>query len=154
MKIADVVQIIKKAPCAQLGTFGEDGFPEIRALLNLADEKKYPKLAGKAVRLDGETVTLYFTTNTSSRKVAQLRSQPKSCVYFCIPGRFKGACLTGTAEEVLDESVKKEFWHAQWLMYYHKGSSDPDYTLLKFTSERIRCWSSLARHTFGIPGGK
>ena len=106
------------------------------------------------MRLDGGTVTLYFTTNTSSRKVAQLRVQQKSCVYFCIPGRFKGVCLTGTAEEVTDQAVKNEFWHAKWLMYYHKGPSDPDYTLLKFTSSRIRCWSGFSLHDFGGEGGK
>lgn len=149
MKISDVLKIITKAPCAQLGTHGENGFPEIRALLNLANEKQYPKLAGKAARLEGETFTLYFTTNTSSRKVAQIRAQKKACVYFCIPARFKGACLTGTIEEVSDEKIKNEFWHAKWLMYYHKGPSDPDYALLKFTSKHVHCWSGLALHDFG-----
>ena len=74
MNIKDAVKIIQASECAQIATFGKDeteGFPEIRALLNLANPKQYPKLKDKAVKVDGETVTIYFTTNTSSRKSAR-----------------------------------------------------------------------------------
>ena len=40
MNIKDVVKIIQTAECAQIATFGKDeteGFPEIRALLNLEE---------------------------------------------------------------------------------------------------------------------
>ena len=45
MNIKDVVKIIQGSECAQIATFGKDeteGFPEIRALLNLANPKKFP----------------------------------------------------------------------------------------------------------------
>ena len=109
MNIKDVVKVIQASECAQIATFGKDeteGFPEIRALLNLANPKKYPKLKGKAI---------------------------------------------GTMEEVLDMDVKKDFWHKTWLMYYHKGPADPDYTLMKFTSKYMHCWGNLGIHNFGQP---
>ena len=136
MNIKDVVKVIQASECAQIATFGKDeteGFPEIRALLNLANPKQYPKLKGKAISVDGETITIYFTTNTSSRKIKQIRAN------------------IGTMEEVLDMDVKKDFWHKTWLMYYHKGPADPDYTLMKFTSKYMHCWGNLGIHNFGQP---
>ena len=55
MIIKDAVKIIETAECAQIATFGKDeteGFPEIRALLNLANPKKYPKLKDKAISVE------------------------------------------------------------------------------------------------------
>lgn len=149
MNIKDVVSLIQKSKAAMLATVNHSGYPEIRALLNLADEKKYPVLKDKALVLDGEKLSLYFTTNTSSRKIEQLRFNPKVSLYYCIPEKFLGACLTGTIEEVTDEAVKKDFWQTGWRIYYHKGSADPDYTLLKFTSEHIHCWGEFSIHDFG-----
>lgn len=154
MKIKDVVKVIQSADSAQLATFGKDeteGFPEIRALLNLANPKKYPKLKDKAILVDGEKLTIYFTTNTSSRKVSQIRANHNVCLYFCLPTKFKGISATGVIEEVTDMNVKEEFWHKTWLMYYHKGVRDPDYTLLKFTSNYLHCWGNLGIHNFGNP---
>ncbi|AEE16585.1 pyridoxamine 5'-phosphate oxidase family protein [Treponema brennaborense] len=148
MDIRDVVTIMKTSKAAVLSTVNESGYPESRALLNLANAKKYPKLADKAIRLTENTVTLYFTTNTSSRKITQLRANPKASLYFCIPDKFLGAGAVGEIEEITDETVKKEFWQTGWRIYYPKGYTDPDYTLLKFTSKKIRCWGGFAKHEF------
>ena len=88
MIIKDAVKIIETAECAQIATFGKDeteGFPEIRALLNLANPKKYPKLKDKAILVDGESLTIYFTTNTSSRKIRQIRENKNVCLYYVLP---------------------------------------------------------------------
>ena len=154
MNIKDAVKIIQSSECAQIATFGKDeteGFPEIRALLNLANPKKYPKLKNKAISVDGETLTIYFTTNTSSRKVRQLRANNKACLYFVLPKKFKGVSAIGTIEEVTDQSVKEDFWQSGWYIYYHKGAKDPDYTLLKFTTKYLHCWGGGKIHNFGQP---
>ncbi|MCR5064059.1 MAG: pyridoxamine 5'-phosphate oxidase family protein [Treponema sp.] len=154
MKIKDVVNVIQTAECAQIATFGKDeteGFPEIRALLNLANPKQYPKLKDKAVTVDGDTVTIYFSTNTSSRKVSQIRANNKVCLYFVLPKKFKGVSAIGTIEEVTDQTVKEDFWQTGWYIYYHKGPTDPDYTLLKFTSKYMHCWGNASIHNFGEP---
>ena len=80
MNIKDVVKVIQASECAQIATFGKDeteGFPEIRALLNLANPKKYPKLKGKAISVDGETVTILRQTlprEKSSKSAPTTRS--------------------------------------------------------------------------------
>ena len=154
MNIKDAVKIIQSSECAQIATFGKDeteGFPEIRALLNLANPKKYPRLKNKAIFVDGETLTIYFTTNTSSRKVRQLRANNKACLYFVLPKKFKGVSAIGTIEEVTDQYVKEDFWQTGWYIYYHKGAKDPDYTLLKFTTKFLHCWGGGKVHDFGEP---
>mgnify|MGYP000931455387 CR=1 FL=1 len=148
MKIEDVVDIIEKSDGAVFSTIGEKGFPESRALLNLANRKQYPKLVGKALAAEGNRITLYFTTNTSSRKVTQLRANPKTSLYFCIPGKFLGVGLSGVMTEITDKKIKDDFWLPGWLIYYHEGPSDPDYALIKFVSEDIRSWYHSAEHTF------
>lgn len=154
MNINDAVKIIQSSECAQIATFGKDeteGFPEIRALLNLANPKKYPKLKGKAISVDGETLTIYFTTNTSSRKIRQIRENKNVCLYFVLPKQFKGVSAIGTIEEVTDQTFKEDFWQTGWYIYYHKGAKDPDYTLLKFTSKYLHCWGGGKIHEFGEP---
>ena len=154
MNIKDVVNVIQKAECAQIATFGKDeteGFPEIRALLNLANPKKYPKLKGKAISVDGETLTIYLSTNTSSRKIRQIRANNNVCLYFTLPKQFKGVSALGTIEEVNDQTVKEDFWQFGWKIYYHKGPTDPDYTILKFTSKYLHCWGNGRVHNFGQP---
>ena len=154
MNIKDVVNVIQKAECAQIATFGKEeteGFPEIRALLNLANPKKYPKLKDKAISVDGETLTIYLTTNTSSRKIRQIRANNNVCLYFTLPKHFKGVSAIGTIEEVTDQAVKEDFWQFGWKIYYHKGPTDPDYTILKFTTKYLHCWGNGRVHNFGQP---
>ena len=144
-----VISIIEKSDAAYLATIDKEGRPEIRALLNLCNPKMYPKLAGKTLVQDGEKLTMYFTTNTSSKKVERIRNNHNAALYFCEPKKFKGICATGTIEEVTDQEFKESLWQTGWLIYYHKGKTDPDYTVLKFTSTKIEGWYDLNRHAFG-----
>ena len=70
----DVISIIKKSEAAYLATVDKEGKPEIRALLNLCNPKKFKKLEGKTLFVDGEQLTMYFTTNTSSNLRVKLSS--------------------------------------------------------------------------------
>lgn len=143
------ISIIKKSKAAYLATIDADGKPEIRALLNLTNPKKYKNLEGKALIQDGETVTMYFTTNTSSKKVQRIRNNANVALYFCEPASFEGICASGMMEEVTDTTIKESFWQKGWTMYYPEGKTDPDYTLLKFTSTKLEGWYDLSPHIFG-----
>jgi len=144
-----VISIIEKSDAAYLATVDKDGKPEIRALLNLCNPKKYKNLAGKTLIQNGEDLTLYFTTNTSSKKVERIRNNHNAALYFCEPNLFRGVCLSGIIEEVTDQKFKEDLWQTGWTMYYHEGKTDPDYTVLKFTSSKIEGWYDLDKHYFG-----
>ena len=92
---------------------------------------------------------MYFTTNTSSKKVQRIRNNHNAALYFCEPEKFKGICANGTIEEVTDQAIKEDLWQPGWFIYYHKGKTDPDYTVLKFTSTKIEGWYNANPHYFG-----
>ena len=131
----DVISIIERSEAAYFASVDEEGRPEIRALLNLCNPKKYKSLIGKALVQNGEKLELYFTTNTSSKKVARIRNNPNVALYFCEPEKLRGICVSG------------------WRIYYHLGKTDPDYTVLKVTSTKIEGWYNLGKHIFGEADG-
>ena len=68
INMKNVIEIIKRSEAAYLATINSEGIPEIRALLNLTNPKKYSGLDGKALIQDEKKLIMYFTTNTSSKK--------------------------------------------------------------------------------------
>jgi general stress protein 26 len=119
-----------------IGSVDKDGFPNMKAML--APRKR-----------EGLKV-FYFTTNTSSQRVAQYRVNNKACVYFYDNRFFKGIQLVGTMEVVSDSAVKKTIWQAGDTMYYPQGVTDPDYCVLKFTATKGRYYSNFKSENFKI----
>jgi len=102
------------------------GFPNTKAML--------PPRKREGVK------TFWFTTNTSSLRVAQYRANPNACVYFFDPKLFRGAMLKGTMEVLEDAKTKQMIWRDGDTFYYSKGVTDPDYCVLKFTARNARFW--------------
>lgn len=144
-----VISIIENSKAAYFASIDENGKPEIRALLNLCNPKKYKSLIGKSLIQNGENLELYFTTNTSSNKVARIRNNPNVAIYFAEPEKFCGICVSGKAEEVTDKELKESFWQRGWRLYYPLGKADPDYSILKITSSKIEGWYDFGKHVFG-----
>lgn len=80
--------------------------------------------------------------------VAQLRQNNNCSVYFNLPEKISGVNLVGITEEITDIEIKKHFWHFGWTIYYPKGITDPDFTLLKFTSSHIKSWANANMFEF------
>ena len=120
-----VWELIAACKTAFIGSVDEAGFPNQKAML--APRKR-------------EGNALYFTTNTSSMRVAQYRANDRASTYFYQRGRFsyRGVMLLGRMEVLTDESVKREIWRTGDTMYYPGGVTDPDYCVLRFTAEKCR----------------
>lgn len=144
----NVISIIENSKAVYMASVDGEGRPEIRALLNLCNPQKYNDLAGRALVVDGTHLDLYFTTNTSSKKIERIRNNPNVSLYFCEPDAFKGICVQGTADEVTDQAVKESFWQEEWDMYYPLGKTDPDYTIIHISSMKIDGWYGFEKHTF------
>jgi general stress protein 26 len=93
---------------------------------------------------------IWFSTNTSSMRVAQYRENPKASVYFCDRRFFRGAMLIGTMEVLEDAAIKEEIWERGDTMYYPKGVTDPDYCVLKFTAQSGRYYSNFKSEDFAV----
>lgn len=119
--------IIDEEKIAYISSMDGEGFPCTRAML--APRKRV------GIR------EIFFTTNTSSRKVKEFRANPKGCLYFCDSAFFKGVMLKGAVEVMTDSATKEEIWRDGDTKYYSKGVTDPDYCVLKFTAVGGRYYS-------------
>jgi general stress protein 26 len=85
--------LIDKQKIAFIGSVDAEDFPNMKAMLT-------PR------KREGIKV-FYFTTNTSSKRVAQYRENPKACIYFCDQRFFRGVMFKGHME-VLEGTISKE----------------------------------------------
>lgn len=123
-------KFVKSRKIAFISSIDKDGFPVMRAML------RPRKIKGN---------TIWFSTNTSSNKVAELTNNPKSCVYFYHKGLFKytGILLRGTVEIMTDQGTKNMIWKRGDTIFYKGGVTDPDYCVLKFTIQSGRAYCDL-----------
>lgn len=128
--------LIDKQSVSFISSIGSDGFPNTKAML--------PPRKREGIR------TFYFTTNTSSMRVAQFRENPKACVYFCDKRFFRGVMLKGAIEVLTDDASKAMIWRDGDTMYYPKGVGDPDYCVLKFTAQTGRYYSNFKSVDFAV----
>lgn len=128
--------LIDKQKTAFLSSVDDAGFPNTKAMLAPRERE--------GIRV------FYFTTNTSSRRVAQFRGNPKACIYFADTRFFRGVMLTGTVEVLTDAEAKERIWREGDDMYYPGGVTDPDYCVLKFTAAAGRYYSNFKSEDFAI----
>jgi general stress protein 26 len=58
--------------------------------------------------------------------------------------------LKGTMEVLRDQESREMIWRFGDKMYYPKGVDDPDYCVLKFTSQDGRYYSNFKSENFMI----
>lgn len=58
--------------------------------------------------------------------------------------------LTGTMEVLQDAKSKEMIWREGDEIYYSLGVNDPDYSVLRFTSQRGRYYSNFKSENFEI----
>ncbi len=129
------LELAERAETAMLGTNGDDGYPNIKAMLKMAS--------------DGLKV-FWFSTNTSSKRVAQLTRDGKACIYLVDTQTFEGLMLVGEVEVLTDAESRQHVWREGFERYYPKGVNDPDYTVLRFTSRWGNYYHGLQNVTFQV----
>jgi general stress protein 26 len=133
--LAESHVLVERSPIGVLGSVDSDGFPNIKAMLNLEHEGFY---------------TIWFSTNTSSKRVAQLRQNPKACVYYVDQEQYKELMLVGTVEVLLDPGYRHWLWGSGCEEYYPLGVDDPDYLVLRFTTMWGNFYLALDNFTFKV----
>lgn len=121
--------LMEVAEVAIVTTMDGDGYPQTRAMFNLRNIATFPSLSPLFAN-HRDDFTAYFTTNSSSSKVAQIRINPAVSVYYCCPAQWRGLMLGGRMAIVTDSGVKNALWQQGWEMYYPGGADDPDHTVL------------------------
>ncbi len=133
--------LIDRAKFVYLSSLDEKGGPETRVLFNLRKVRAKALASGPAAIGDG--FANYLGTNTSSRKVAQLRKDGRVCLYYSDNAKFEGCSVRGRLVEVDDRAVKESIYAKSWDMYYPGGMDGGDFSLFKFEPETVRYYHGL-----------
>jgi len=125
-----------------LAALESDGYPRIRAMLNLRNRSQYPNHVHLYDGHDDDFM-VYISTNTSSRKRKDIESNPRIGLYYCRPAEFLGMSLVGDVEIVEDAKLKEAVWADGWERYFPTTgrADDPDYTLLRLYPSSARGWT-------------
>jgi general stress protein 26 len=132
--IKEGLSIMAKSGKTIIASVDDGGFPNLKAMLMPREN-------------DG-LKTFYFTTNTSSMRVKQYLKNPKASIYFSDDRFFRGIMLKGNMEVLQDQPTKDRIWRAGDEMYYSKGVTDPDYCVLRFTSDDCRMYENFKSYDF------
>lgn len=128
--------LIDKQNVSFIASISEEGFPNMKAML--------PPRKRIGIK------EFWFTTNTSSMRVAQYRKNPNASIYFYDKRFFRGVMLIGTMEVLEDDDSKQMIWQEGDTKYYAKGVTDPDYCVLKFTAQSGRYYANFKSETFFV----
>ncbi len=136
---------------AYLTTMGEDGYPRTRAILNLRNPSLYPKQSGLFAG-HRKDYLVHVSTNTASAKIRQVERNPRGCVYYCHPTRWRGVALIGDLEVTRDPELRRALWNDGWEIYYPKGVDDPEYSIVTLRPRKVEGWTGEGRVAFTVGG--
>jgi general stress protein 26 len=128
--------MIDKVGVSIISSVDRNGFPNTKAML--------PPRKREGIK------HFFFTTNRSSMRVTHYIDNPKACIYFFDRRFFRAVMLRGTMKVLKDAKTKEMIWREGDEKYYSKGKTDPDYSVLKFTSQNGRFYSNFKSEDFEI----
>lgn len=96
----------------------------------------------------GDDFTIWMGTNPRSRKVAQIRANPRAAVA-CSDADGPGyVTLTGRARLVDSLPERRKHWRSDWDAHFPGGPDGPNYILIEFLPGRLEIVSG--RHKIGV----
>ena len=120
--------LVERSGIALVGSNGDDGHPWIKAMLKMETEG---------------LKTVWFSTNTSSRRVAQFLRDPRASVYFVDFSDWMGLMLLGEVAVLTDPESRQRLWREGYEKYLPLGVTDPDYTVLRFSATSANYYHQL-----------
>lgn len=139
MTIEDAKQkalaLIEKSATAILATVDENGYPNMRAMLNLEWEG---------------LETIWFSTNFPSEKVKQIIKNEKAGAYFFDAVAVQGLRLTGDIKVLQDNEAREKLWRPGFERYYPQGVTDPDYCVLELKVKKGNYYEGFEKVEFEI----
>jgi general stress protein 26 len=119
-------QVMASARYCALVTLDQAGSPQVRAM------DPFPP--------DGD-MTVRLGTNSSTRKVDQIRHSPRVALYYFDPEGGSYVTLSGVARLINDADEKSEWWKEEWTPFYEDCFRGDDYLLIEVTPKRCEVMS-------------
>ncbi|MCL5280120.1 MAG: pyridoxamine 5'-phosphate oxidase family protein [Planctomycetes bacterium] len=133
--IREALALANRSGIAMLGTNGDEGYPNIKAMIKMENQGLN---------------RIWFSTNTSSKRVSQLARNAKACIYFVDSEQWMGLMLVGEIEVLQDRESRQRLWREGFEKYYPAGVTDPDYCVLRFTAQQGNYYHALSSVTFEL----
>ena len=124
-------EIMTSAGTCALITIDQKGRPRVRVMDPFVPESDF---------------TVWFGTNPNSRKVDQIKKDPKVTLYYLDSDGSGYVMIHGTAQIVIDQEEKEKRWKVEWEAFYPNKTED--YLLIKVSPE----WLEVISYTRGIAG--
>ena len=124
-------EIMNSAGTCALITLDDEGAPRVRAMDPFSPE---------------EDLTVWFGTNSKSRKVDQIKKDPRVTLYYLDKDASGYVIIHGMARLVNDSQEKEKRWKADWKAFY------PDKTKGYLLIEVSPSWMEILSPSRGIAG--
>ena len=136
------LELVERNPLVMMvGTIGQDGAPEIKAMVKARNEGLN---------------RFWFCSNTSARRTEALRRDSRACLYAyeyapeANPVVCRGVALSGTVELSWDDDLRRSLWQDFMTMYYPTGPLDPEFAVVQFTATSGNYYEGLRNADFVI----
>jgi len=139
---ASAMDLVARSEHLVLSTLDDHGSPDARMLFNLRHHRRGAFLKAP-VALESHWDT-WVATNTSSRKIRELRADARCCLYYFDTNRFEGLTLQGVMEDVEDIEVRNAIWQPAWEMFYPGGLEGGDFSVLRFHALQGRWYHGMS----------
>jgi general stress protein 26 len=128
--IAAATDIIEKAHYCTFITVREDGQPQARIVDPVAPDADF---------------TIWFATNPLTRKVDEVRRNPRVTMSCFDAGTSSYVTVLGRGDLVTDVAQKQRHWKPDWTAIYPNGSKSDDVMLIRITPARLEIVSESRR---------
>jgi PPOX class probable F420-dependent enzyme len=122
-------EVIQKARYCALITIGDDGQPQARVVDPI---------------LPDSDLSVWIGTNPLTRKVGQIRKDPRVTLFYFDPAGPGYVTVLGTAELVNNAAEKAKHWKDEWASIYTGGRGSDDFLLIRVKPRRLEVVSYKA----------
>ena len=115
-----IQKAFEKIPFVSFGTFGANGWPNVRVLL---------------VTVTDGVDAIWFATENTSSKIAELTANPKAIIYGYEPEQMLEFRLFGKVELLTDAASRKKIWKDEYIEHFPDGIDSPNMVVMRFDTE-------------------
>jgi len=120
--VAAAIDIVQKAHYCTFITIAEDGQPQARIVDPIVPDA---------------TFTIWFATNPLTRKVNQVRRNPKVTMLCFDASTSSYVTVVGRGDLVTDAVEKQRHWKTDWAGIYPKGAANDEFMLIRISPARV-----------------
>jgi len=117
--------IVNAAAYATFVTIDKRGQPQTRTIQPVAPDSDF---------------VVWFATNPRTRKVLQLRTNPRAALHYFDRERLSSVAITGRAYVVTDRATKRAHWNPAWTPFY--ADQDTSVVLVRVVPDRVELVST------------